>query len=99
MQSIWMVVAALLFSLMGVGVKLASAQYSTWEIVGYRGLVGMAVMGALMALRARRRRAPCPAAFATRYPSMHFTRALSGTVSLTLWFFAIAGLPLATAMT
>ncbi len=99
MQSIWMIVAALLFSLMGVGVKLASTQYSTWEIVAYRGLVGMAVMGGLMGLRARRRRESFIAAFATRYPSMHFTRALSGTISLTLWFFAIAGLPLATAMT
>ncbi len=34
-----MIVAALLFSIMGVCVKLASTQYSTWEIVAYRGLV------------------------------------------------------------
>jgi S-adenosylmethionine uptake transporter len=30
---------------------------------------------------------------------MHLTRSISGTISLTLWFFAIAGLPIATAMT
>lgn len=99
MQSIWMVVAALLFSLMGVGVKLASSQYSTWEIVAYRGLVGMVVMAGVIGVRARRRGESFASGFATRYPSMHFTRALSGTISLTLWFFAIAGLPLATAMT
>jgi S-adenosylmethionine uptake transporter len=99
MQSVWMVVAALLFSLMGVGVKLASSHYNTWEIVGYRGLVGMVVMTVIMAVRARRSGTTLVAALATRHPRMHFTRALSGTISLTLWFFAIAGLPLATAMT
>jgi S-adenosylmethionine uptake transporter len=30
---------------------------------------------------------------------MHLTRGISGTISLTLWFFSIAGLPIATAMT
>jgi S-adenosylmethionine uptake transporter len=99
MQSVWMVVAALLFSLMGVGVKLASAQYNTWEIVAYRGLVGAVVMGCIVAVRARRAGRSVREALATRHPRMHFTRALSGTISLTLWFFAIAGLPLATAMT
>ena len=38
-------------------------------------------------------------ALATQHPRMHLTRGISGTASLTLWFFAIAGLPLATAMT
>jgi len=32
-------------------------------------------------------------------PGMHFWRCVSGVVSLTLWFYAIGGLPLATAMT
>ena len=35
-----MIVASLLFALMGVCVKLASAHYATGEIVFYRGLVG-----------------------------------------------------------
>ena len=99
MQSVWMIVAALLFSVMGVAVKLGSSQYSTWEIVAYRGFVGMIVMGLMMAVRARRRGTSFVAALATRVPWMHVTRAGSGTVSLTLWFYAIAGLPLATAMT
>jgi len=103
MQSVWMVVAALLFSLMGVGVKLASTRYNTWEIVAYRGLIGMVVMSIMMIVRGRRDGASSLAslrvALATRHARMHFTRSVSGTVSLTLWFFAIAGLPLATAMT
>ncbi len=94
-----MVVAALLFSLMGVAVKLASAQYNTWEIVAYRGLIGMLVMGGLITVRAKRGGAPVGQALATRHLWMHLRRSVSGTLSLTLWFLAIAGLPLATAMT
>ena len=99
MQSIWMVVAALLFSLMGVAVKLASTQFSTWEIVAYRGLVGVCVMGAIIAVRSRRGGPSIVDALSTRHARMHLQRGVSGTISLTLWFFAIAGLPLATAMT
>ena len=99
MQSIWMVAAALLFSIMGVGVKLASARYNTWEIVAYRGLVGVIVMSGLTAAQARRSGTPLRQALATRHLRMHLTRSVSGTISLTLWFVAIAGLPLATAMT
>ena len=99
MQSVWMVVAALLFSLMGVAVKLASSQYNTWEIVAYRGLFGVAIMGTVMAVRARRGGASITEALATRHVFMHARRSISGTLSLMLWFVAIAGLPLATAMT
>ena len=42
-----MVLASLLFSLMGVCVKLASTQFGTGEIVMYRGLVGAVVMAVL----------------------------------------------------
>ena len=99
MQSVWMVVAALLFSLMGVAVKLASSQYSTWEIVAYRGLVGVIVIGSIIVVRAQRGGASVVDALKTRRLPMHLRRGISGTISLTLWFFAIAGLPLATAMT
>ena len=99
MQSIWMVVAALLFSLMGVAVKLASTQHNTWEIVAYRGLLGMVIMGIVVAVRAKRGGPSVRDALATRHPLMHIRRSVAGTMSLTLWFVAIAGLPLATAMT
>ncbi|MBE0549881.1 MAG: DMT family transporter [Rubrivivax sp.] len=86
-----MVCAAVLFALMGACVKLASAQYGAGEIVLYRSLVGLALMAAV--LRWRR------IGLGTRVPAMHFWRSLSGTTSLCLWFYAIGGLPLATAMT
>ncbi len=86
-----MVYAAFLFALMGVCVKLASAQYGAGEIVLYRSLVGLALMAAV--LRWRR------IGLGTQVPAMHFWRSLSGTTSLCLWFYAIGGLPLATAMT
>lgn len=86
-----MVGASALFALMAVGVKLASAQYGAGEIVFWRSAVGALLMAALL------RRSATP--LATPVPAMHFWRSLSGTTALCLWFYALGGLPLATAMT
>lgn len=86
-----MIGAALLFSLMAVGVKYASADYRAGEIVLYRSLVGLVLMGGVM--RARR------ITWRTPVPAMHLWRSASGTTALVLWFYAIGGLPLGTAMT
>jgi drug/metabolite transporter (DMT)-like permease len=86
-----MMTASLLFALMGVGVKFASSHYSAGEIVMYRSIVGLLVMAVALRLRGLSWRTPVPA--------MHFWRSASGTTALCLWFTAIAGLPLATAMT
>jgi drug/metabolite transporter (DMT)-like permease len=86
-----MLAAALLFSLMALCVKLASAQYGVGEIVFYRSLVGLVLMAWLLRLRDR--------AIATPVPAMHLWRGLSGTAALCLWFYAIGGLPLGTAVT
>jgi drug/metabolite transporter (DMT)-like permease len=83
--------ASLLFATMGVCVKLASALYPAGEIVFYRGLVGMLVAYAVT--RAQR------SSLRTRVPAMHFWRSLCGVLALGLWFYAIGGLPLATAVT
>lgn len=83
--------AAFLFAVMGLCVKLASAQYSAGEIVFYRALVGLVLMGVILRARGGTLR--------TAVPAMHFWRALSGVSALCLWFYAIGGLPLATAMT
>ncbi|MEC5217418.1 S-adenosylmethionine uptake transporter [Actimicrobium sp. GrIS 1.19] len=91
MQSLWMLLATLVFSVMGVCVKLASAYYSTAEIVMYRGLVGMLAIGALVLLRGD--------SLATRFPGHHLWRGAVGVTSLWLWFYAIAHLPLSMAMT
>ena len=91
MQALWMVLAAFLFASMGVCVKFASNHFNSAELVFYRGLIGMAILWAL----ARSQQVTV----ATRYPGMHAWRSLVGVVSLGSWFYAIAHLPLATAMT
>jgi S-adenosylmethionine uptake transporter len=91
MQALWMIVAALFFATMGVGVKVASASFHLTELVFYRGLIGV-LFSALM-MRAT------GTSLKTQVPMMHVWRSVVGTVSLGAWFYAIAVLPLATAMT
>ena len=86
-----MVLGAFFFATMGVGVKLASASFNSFELVFYRGLVGIAFM--VLVLRANR------TPLRTPVPLMHVWRSAVGGFSLGAWFFAIAHLPLATAMT
>lgn len=83
--------ATALFSLMGAAVKQASLHYGAGEIVFFRGLVGLALMALLM----RARGLP----LATPVPAMHVWRSVAGVTSLCLWFYAIGGLPLGTAVT
>jgi len=88
----WLIVgASLLFALMGVCVKLASAQYGSGEIVMYRGAVGALIIGAVSRWRGDSLR--------TKLPAQHFVRGLTGVVALCLWFYALGELQLATAMT
>ncbi|MDT6960220.1 DMT family transporter [Cupriavidus sp. SZY C1] len=91
MQSLWMLFAAFAFSLMGVGVKLASEQYTTGEIVFYRSLIGVTIMWVLLRSQG----------VSVRTPHMvtHIKRSLFGVTALLLWFTSITLLPLATAMT
>lgn len=86
-----MVLASLLFATMGVCVKLASAHYDSGEIVFYRGLVGALLIGAMTVWQGTTLR--------TAVPAKHFWRSLTGVTALSLWFYAIGNLPLATAMT
>jgi S-adenosylmethionine uptake transporter len=91
MQSLWMLVAGLLFALMGVCVKFAARDYGVMELVFYRGLIGC--IG--IALFARLRNVT----LSTSIPWLHLRRGAVGTVSLALWLYATTLLPLGTAMT
>lgn len=86
-----MVLAAFFFATMAVGVKIAAVSFSTFELVFYRGLVSVI----FIALILRARGTPLRSAV----PMMHVWRSLIGVLSLGSWFYAIAHLPLATAMT
>ena len=91
MASLWMLCAALLFSVMGACVKLASSSYSISELVMYRGLIGVVMLSLLVFARGGSVR--------TALPREHAWRGLVGVVSLWLWFYGISKLPLATAVT
>jgi S-adenosylmethionine uptake transporter len=86
-----MVLASFLFATMGVCVKLASTSFNAFELVLYRGLVGMVFMALIVQARGSGLR--------TRFPGMQAWRSLVGVISLIAWFYAIAYLPLATAVT
>ncbi|MGC1173257.1 DMT family transporter [Polaromonas sp.] len=91
MQALWMLAAAFFFATMAVCVKFASEYFNSAELVFYRGLLGMFFMWALARTRG--------VTLSTRFPGMHMWRSLVGVISLGAWFYAIAHLPLATAMT
>jgi S-adenosylmethionine uptake transporter len=91
MQSLWMLAAGLAFSLMGVLVKLAAAQFTAAELVFYRCAVQMAVSFALL------HRAGL--SIRTRRFGMHVHRGIAGFVSLFMFFYSLTALSVATAMT
>ena len=86
-----MLFASFVFAIMGVCVKLASTQYSTTEIVMYRGLTGALFLAAYIQLQ--------HGSFRTAFGWHHLTRGAIGVTALWLWFYSISLLPLATAMT
>lgn len=86
-----MVMATVLFACMGVCVKLASAHFGTAAVVSARGLVGAVIMLGI----AWRTSTP----LRTQMPRLHVQRGLAGVVALSLWFYCIGHLTLATAVT
>jgi S-adenosylmethionine uptake transporter len=84
-------VASLAFSCMGVVIKFASIDFSTAELVFYRGALSSLIIYFIIRMRG--------GSLKTQYPMLHIQRSLIGVLSLATWFYAIAGLPLSTAMT
>ena len=91
MQAVWMIAASFVFASMGVCVKFASSYFNSAELVFYRGILGIG----FMALYAQW----SGVSLRTKLLSMHAWRSVIGVFSLSAWFYAIAHLPLATAMT
>lgn len=91
MSAVWMIVASLLFACMGVCVKLGSAQFSTGEIVFYRGVVSVLMMGVAAAIGR--------VSLLTPHWRLQLSRGAAGSLALMCYFFAIGILPLATAVT
>jgi S-adenosylmethionine uptake transporter len=91
MQSLWMLVAAFAFSVMGVCVKLASELFTTGEIVFYRCLIGVILIAWLMRRSGESVRTP--------HLVSHIKRSLFGLTALMMMFYSLSHLPLATALT
>jgi len=83
MQSLWMLVAAALFAVLGAFVKLAPTATNR-GIVLYRGLTGALALAAYAHFTQR--------PLGTPIPWVHFRRGAVGTAALSLWFFAASTL-------
>ena len=91
MNALWMVVASLLFSVMGACVKLAGRHYGVLELVFYRSLVGAVCLFAFAVFTGK--------SIATPLAGSHLRRGVLGTAAVGLWFYATMLLPLGTALT
>lgn len=91
MQSLWMLVASLLFACMGVCVKFAAATHSAVEITFYRSFISLLLMFCLVRLRG--------VPLATPHWRWQVSRGAVGFAALLAYFYAITLLPLATAVT
>lgn len=87
----WMLAAGFLFGCMGVFVKLGAPFFSNLELVFWRSFIGLIVVYAIARQRG--------GSLATPHWRAHLWRGISGTVALTLFFYCITILPLATAVT
>ena len=91
LKSLWMLVAALGFAIMGALVKIGAAKFSPSELVFYRSFFGLIAIYAYIYAKKLPLKTP------VLYKQM--SRALVGFISLVLFFYAIAHLNLATAIT
>ncbi len=83
--------SGLLFALMGVLIRLASAQVNNETVVFFRNATGLLMFLPLVLWRGIQ-------PLATRRPRLHLFRALVGLAAMYCFFYAIAHIPLAEAM-
>ena len=86
-----MILSSFLFASMGVCIKYASAHFNSSELVFWRGFLGIFLMAGFARATG--------VSLRTQFPGMHVWRSVIGVASMSGWFYSIAHLPLATAMT
>ena len=89
--SLWMLVAAFFFAIMGVLVKIASIKFSSAELVFYRSLFGLVFIFSYVKIKRL--------SLKTLYLSKQMSRSIIGFISMVMFFYAIGQLPLATSIT
>lgn len=77
--------------MMAAFARMGASDFSSLELVFYRSLFGVVVIWAWVAYQGQTVKTPLMRA--------HLMRSFLGTFALTIWFYAIARLPLGTAMT
>jgi drug/metabolite transporter (DMT)-like permease len=85
---LWMGLSLFCISGMALSGRMLSGHYSTWQILFYRGLVGLAVIGAVAPRSGLWR-------LKTRQLPLHFARATIHFAGQYGWFVALTVLPLA----
>lgn len=88
--AVWMLGAIGSFTLMGVAGRELSADYSTFEIMFWRSLVGLPILGVALWFSAAG-----AAQLTTRRPGLHLGRNLAHFFGQNCWFYAIGLIPLA----
>lgn len=89
--SFWMLVATFCFAIMGAFVKIGAEKFTSPELVFYRSAFGLLAISFYIF--------PNRLPLKTPYLGKQMGRAWVGFISLVLFFYAIAHLPLATAIT
>jgi len=86
--SLWMVVAVLSLAMMAIAARELSAEFSTFQILFFRGVVSFLVMVAIVMKVGWHR-------VRTNYLGLHIVRNLAHFVGQFAWIFGIALIPLA----
>lgn len=85
----WMMGAVVAFTLMAVAGRSVSHQLDTFEILGYRSLIGGVIIALVLTLRGGWD------AVKLRRPGLHLTRNVTHFIAQNLWFHALFTIPLA----
>ncbi|UNU73797.1 DMT family transporter [Moraxella nasovis] len=90
--SLWMIAAAVCFTMMGVLVKMSAQKFAMhgYELSFWRMGFATLVLGLHAGLTGGN--------FHTKYPKAHFYRSMVGGISVLMFFYGISHLPLATAI-
>lgn len=89
--SLWMLVAAFFFAIMGTLVKIGGETFTSPELVFYRSFFGLVFIFVLSRKHNLQLKTPVL--------GKQLTRSILGFISLVMFFYAISQLPLATAVT
>jgi len=86
---LWMAGGIFAFTSMAVFGRTILTELDTFELMLYRSIIGVAIMGSVVVITRR------PGAIRTKRPVLHLIRNLSHFTGQNLWFFALTLIPLA----